>query len=70
MPVTLAALIAVQLACYVHAHRAIAAVKQREGWFDGLRQGVAADTSLRTDPARFPGSGRCPPYCSPSARRW
>ncbi|WP_329582290.1 DUF5808 domain-containing protein [Kitasatospora sp. NBC_01250] len=54
LPVTLVALLAVQLAGYLRAHRAIAAVKQREGWFDGLHEGVAADTSLRTDPARFP----------------
>ncbi|MFF7637274.1 DUF1648 domain-containing protein [Kitasatospora sp. NPDC008050] len=54
LPVTLVALLAVQLAGYLRAHGAIAAVKRREGWFDGLRQGVAADTSLRTDPAHFP----------------
>ncbi|GAB2741072.1 DUF1648 domain-containing protein [Kitasatospora kifunensis] len=53
-PVTLVAVLTVQLAGYLRAHRAIAAVKQREEWFGGLRQGVAADTSLRTDPARFP----------------
>jgi uncharacterized membrane protein len=39
---------------YLRAKRAIQAVKRREGWYEGLRQAVAADTSLRTEPARFP----------------
>ncbi len=29
-------------------------VKNAEGWFTGLRQTVAADTSWRTEPLRFP----------------
>ncbi|MDH6119539.1 putative membrane protein [Kitasatospora sp. GAS204A] len=51
---TLVAILAVGIVGYLRAHQAIAAVKQREQWFHGLRQGVAVDTSLRTDPARFP----------------
>jgi uncharacterized membrane protein len=39
---------------YVRAHRAIEETKQREQWYHGLRQAVATDTSLRTDPERFP----------------
>jgi len=36
------------------ARRRIIAVKQREHWFGGLRQVVMVDTSLRTNPERFP----------------
>lgn len=43
------------------AHRSIAATKQREGWYHGLRQGTVADTSLRTDPVRFPRAWAVPP---------
>jgi uncharacterized membrane protein len=46
--------IAVVAPGYVHARRAIQAAKQRENWFAGLRQGIATDTSLRSDPERFP----------------
>ncbi|GAA5013475.1 DUF1648 domain-containing protein [Actinopolymorpha pittospori] len=42
------------LPAYVRAHRAIRAAKDRENWYAGLRQRVAADTSLRTSPPRFP----------------
>ncbi|WP_188316726.1 DUF1648 domain-containing protein [Solihabitans fulvus] len=45
---------------YVRARRAIQAVKAREDWYRGLRQGVAVDTSLRTDPVRFPWSWAVP----------
>jgi uncharacterized membrane protein len=40
--------------CFWAARRKIAAVKDAEGWFAGLRQTVVADTSWRTDPPRFP----------------
>jgi len=40
--------------CFLVARRKIAAVKNAEGWFAGLRQTVAADTSWRADPPRFP----------------
>ena len=36
------------------ARQKIAAVKNEEEWFAGLRQTVVADTSWRTDPPRFP----------------
>ncbi len=42
------------LVCFQVARRRIMAVKEREDWFGGLRQIVVADTSLRTDPERFP----------------
>src|SRR5437588_9222907 len=49
--------LAVVASGYLRAKRAIQAVKRREGWYEGLRQAVAADTALRTEPARFPS--RC-----------
>ncbi|AUS81134.1 hypothetical protein C1701_25460 [Actinoalloteichus sp. AHMU CJ021] len=36
------------------ASRAITTAKRRDGWYEGRRQGVAADTTLRTDPVPFP----------------
>jgi uncharacterized membrane protein len=40
--------------CFLVARRKIAAVKDADNWFAGLRQTVVADTSWRTDPPRFP----------------
>jgi len=42
------------LACFRRARRRITAVKNAEGWYDGLTQAVTADTSWRTRPLRFP----------------
>jgi uncharacterized membrane protein len=42
------------LSCLWAARRKIAAVKNAEDWFAGLRQTVVTDTSWRTDPPRFP----------------
>ncbi|MEJ8651179.1 DUF5808 domain-containing protein [Streptomyces sp. MS1.AVA.3] len=49
-----ALILAVCLAAFRRARVAIAAVKRDEDWYRGLRQGVVTDTSLRTDPERFP----------------
>lgn len=46
--------LAAGLGCFWVAQRKIAAVKNADGWFEGLRQTVVADTSWRTDPPRFP----------------
>jgi len=46
--------LAADLGCFWVARRKIAAVKNADGWFAGLRQTVVADTSWRTDPPRFP----------------
>jgi uncharacterized membrane protein len=46
--------VAAGLGCFWLAREKIIAVKNAEGWFEGLRQTVAADTSWRTDPIRFP----------------
>jgi uncharacterized membrane protein len=40
--------------CFRVARRKIAAVKDADNWFAGLRQTAVADTSWRTDPPRFP----------------
>jgi uncharacterized membrane protein len=46
--------LAAGLGCFWVARRKIAAVKNADDWFAGLRQTVVADTSWRTDPPRFP----------------
>jgi uncharacterized membrane protein len=46
--------LAADLGCFWSARRKIAAVKNADDWFGGLRQTVVADTSWRTDPPRFP----------------
>jgi uncharacterized membrane protein len=46
--------LAADLGCFWVARRKIAAVKNAEDWFAGLRQTVVTDTSWRTDPPRFP----------------
>jgi uncharacterized membrane protein len=40
--------------CFRVARRKIAAVKNADNWFAGLRQTIVTDTSWRTDPPRFP----------------
>jgi len=39
---------------WFRAHRAIAAAKRAGNWYAGVAQGVTVDTTLRTDPERFP----------------
>jgi uncharacterized membrane protein len=46
--------LAAGLTCLWVARRKIAAVKNADDWFAGLRQTVVTDTSWRTDPPRFP----------------
>jgi uncharacterized membrane protein len=46
--------LAAGLGCFLVARWKIAAVKNADGWFAGLRQTVVADTSWRVDPPRFP----------------
>ncbi|MFG3526759.1 DUF5808 domain-containing protein [Streptomyces sp. NPDC047917] len=41
-------------ALWVRAHRGIARAKADGGWYEDTRQGAVMDTSLRTDPVRFP----------------
>ena len=46
--------LAADLGCFWVARWKIAAVKNADKWFAGLRQTIVADTSWRTDPPRFP----------------
>src|SRR5215469_13925574 len=46
--------VAADLGCFWRARARIAAAKTTEQWFAGHRQVVAADTSWRTSPPRFP----------------
>ncbi|HEX8629000.1 MAG TPA: DUF5808 domain-containing protein [Catenuloplanes sp.] len=45
---------AVTVRAFLSAHRAIAAAKRAEGWYDGVPQATAVDTTLRTRPEAFP----------------
>ncbi|MFD7494014.1 DUF1648 domain-containing protein [Streptomyces sp. NPDC059832] len=47
-------LCALAAALWVRAHRGIARAKAEGGWYGQARQGSVVDTSLRTDPVRFP----------------
>lgn len=47
-------LVVVDWVCYFAAHERIMAVKHREQWYEGLRQGAAADTSFRAHPPSYP----------------
>jgi uncharacterized membrane protein len=53
-PLGVLATTGVWLLVYARAHVAVAAAKQREGWYAELPQEVAVDTSLRTSPEPFP----------------
>jgi uncharacterized membrane protein len=53
-PVAVAAELLVGLPLYLLARRRITEAKTEEGWFEGRRQVTVADTSLRTDPPRYP----------------
>lgn len=52
--VALAAELVVGVLLYLRAHARVRAVKEEENWFAGRRQVAVADTSLRTDPPRYP----------------
>ncbi|MGW2085277.1 DUF5808 domain-containing protein [Streptomyces sp. NPDC001880] len=47
-------LCALAAALWVRAHRGIARAKAEGRWYEQVRQGAVVDTSLRTDPVRFP----------------
>ena len=59
--VVLPAELAAGLGCFWLARERISAVKNAEGWFAGLRQAVAVDTSWRTERLRFPVAWLIPP---------
>jgi uncharacterized membrane protein len=54
LPLTVLAILGVWYGCFFHANHEIRAAKAAGGWYEGLRQGIAVDTELRTDPPRFP----------------
>ncbi len=49
------------LALYLHARGRILAAKEAGDWFAGHRQVAVTDTSLRTDPERYPWRWAVPP---------
>ena len=54
MPVAIFVEIIVWYLLYFRANKAITAAKRDQEWFAGVRQGVTADTTLRSDPPKFP----------------
>ena len=54
VPLSLLVFVGVWYGCYFLANHEIRAAKAAGGWYEGLHQGIAVDTELRTDPPRFP----------------
>ena len=54
LPAAVLAMVVLWYLVYLRANRVIAAAKREQAWYEGVRQGVTADTSLRSDPPRFP----------------
>ncbi|MFI9626318.1 DUF1648 domain-containing protein [Streptomyces sp. NPDC052042] len=52
----------VAIALWSRAHRAVTDAKQQGGWYEQTRQGAVTDTSLRTDPVRFPWPWAIPAF--------
>ena len=54
LPLTVLVLVSVWYGCFFLANHEIRAAKAAGHWYEGLHQGIAVDTELRTDPPRFP----------------
>lgn len=54
LPLSGLVLVAFWYGCFFLANHEIRAAKAAGGWYEGLHQGIAVDTGLRTDPPRFP----------------
>jgi uncharacterized membrane protein len=54
LPLSVLALVGLWYWCFFAAHQEIRAAKAAGEWFEGLHQGIAVDTGVRTDPLRFP----------------
>lgn len=54
LPLSVLVLVGAWYACFFLANHEIRAAKAAGGWYEGVRQGIAVDTELRTDPPRFP----------------
>jgi uncharacterized membrane protein len=52
--IIVAAVLGVVAPGYVHARAVIRSAKQREGWYEGVRQAVVTDTARYVEPLRFP----------------
>ncbi|MGZ4660037.1 MAG: hypothetical protein ACXVYB_02030, partial [Arthrobacter sp.] len=54
LPLSVLVLVGFWYGCFFLANHEIRAAKAAGGWYEGLHQGIAVDTELRTDPPRFP----------------
>jgi uncharacterized membrane protein len=54
LPLSVLVLVGAWYGCFFLAHHEIRAAKAAGGWYEGVHQGIAVDTGLRTDPPRFP----------------
>jgi uncharacterized membrane protein len=54
LPLSVLVLVGVWYGCFFLANHEIRAAKAAGDWYQGLRQAIAVDTELRTDPLRFP----------------
>jgi uncharacterized membrane protein len=54
LPLSVLVLVGIWYGCFFLAHHEVRAAKAAGGWYEGLHQGIAVDTELRTDPPRFP----------------
>jgi uncharacterized membrane protein len=54
LPAAVLAILVVWYLLYLRANRVVTAAKREQNWYEGVRQGVTVDMSLRSDPPRFP----------------
>jgi uncharacterized membrane protein len=54
LPLSVLVLVALWYGCVFLANHEIRAAKAAGGWYEGMHQGAAVDTELRTHPPRFP----------------
>ncbi|MFH5880196.1 DUF1648 domain-containing protein [Arthrobacter sp. NA-172] len=54
LPLGVLVIVGAWYGCFFLANQEIRAAKAAGGWYEGVRQGIAVDTGLRTDPPRFP----------------
>ena len=60
LPLSVLVLVGAWYGCFVFANHGIRAAKAASGWYEGVHQGIAVDTELRTHPPRFPWLGLTP----------
>jgi uncharacterized membrane protein len=61
LPLSVLVLLGVWYCCFFLANHEVRTAKAAGGWYEGVRQGMAVDTALRTDPPRFPWLWLAPP---------